>query len=191
MQQTHHRTNNAIRCPSVRVIHGDQNKILPTQDAIALAKSHGLDLIEISPSAQPPVCRIADYGKFLYEQEKSRKADKTPKVKEVQFHVNIAEHDFQTKIRHAQEFLGAHHPVVVRLQFRGRENAHKDIGMELFQRVEKALSEVGTCDGGPRLNGKLAILHISPGKHKKPAHSSNGHSPNGYSPNGHTEPQMG
>jgi translation initiation factor IF-3 len=169
-QNHQHRINHHIKSPTVRVVHGEQNKVLSTKDAILLASSHQLDLIEVSPLTNPPVCKICDYGKFLYELEKNKtkeKNSKPTKIKELQFHTNTAEHDFQTKIRHAIDFLQENHPVTVKLQFRGRENAHKELGIQLLNKIQESLKEHGHGEGQPKIQGKNAFLRILPGKEKQ------------------------
>lgn len=161
-KNTHHRTNSSIRCPQVRVIAGEANEILPTEKAIQIARSKGLDLIEVAPNANPPVCKIADYGKFLYELEKSKpKVTEAGKVKEIGLHANVAEHDLQTKIRHAQGFLERKLLVLFRLKFRGRENAHRDLGESLLQKVIHHLQDIGHPDP-VKIAGNNMLLRISP-----------------------------
>jgi translation initiation factor IF-3 len=109
-----------------------------------------------------------EIGKFLYREQKSHKHEKKTKSKEIGFHVNIAEHDLLTKMRHAAEFLTDHHQVTFKLQFRGRETVHKEIGIELLKRVEVHLKDVGTPDGSPKINGKLALLRFSPKRRNSP-----------------------
>ena len=133
-------------------------------EALRHARSLGLDLIEISPNAQPPVCRIVDFGKFRYDlakQEKERKHT-AGKVKEVKFRVNIDEHDYLTKIRHAEEFLDKGNKVKVHLQFRGREMAHQDLGMQVVRRVKDDLATMGHVDMEPKLVGKAIGMTLSP-----------------------------
>jgi translation initiation factor IF-3 len=124
----------------VRVILASTNEqlgVLRLDEAIRRARSLGLDLVEIAPNAQPPVCRIVDFGKFRYDLSKQEKDKKhaVSKVKEVKFRVNIDEHDYLTKIRHAEDFLDKGNKVKIQLQFRGREMAHKELGMDVVQRV--------------------------------------------------------
>lgn len=167
MSTKKYRVNHEIKAPEVRVIHNQDNRLLPLKEAITLAKNYGLDLIEVSSNSKPPVCKIENYGKFLYSIEKAKKHEKNHKVKELHLHVNIGEHDYQTKIKQGKKFLEEHHPVVIRLQFRGRENVHKDMGVELLERVGKDLEEVGHTEGRPKIDGKNAFLRVSPGKTKR------------------------
>ena len=128
------RVNYKIRVPSVRVLdaNGQMLGIMPTNQAQRMAESQGLDLVEITPNAQPPVCKIMDYGKFRYEEsikaKQQRKAQKTTQVKEIKFHPGTDIGDLKHKLRQIRDFLGEGHKVRLSLQFRGRENAHRDIG---------------------------------------------------------------
>ncbi len=142
----------------------EQLGILKTPEAIRLAQSHGLDLVEVAPNANPPVCRIVDFGKYRYElakQEKDRK-HATSKVKEIKFRVNIDEHDYTTKVRHGEEFLMKGNKVRVQLQFRGRENAHKDLGEDLMARVKEDLSGVGQVEMEAKHVGRTMIMIVAP-----------------------------
>jgi translation initiation factor IF-3 len=134
------------------------------QDALKKAQSVGLDLVEVAPNANPPVCRIVDFGKYRYElakQEKDRKAH-TSKLKEIKFRVNIDEHDYHTKLRHGEEFLVKGNKVRVQLQFRGRENAHKELGDVLMARVKEDLTGVGAVEMEPKHVGRSITMVISP-----------------------------
>lgn len=126
----------------------------------------GRDLVEISGSAKPPVCKIVDYGKYKYEQRKQKKNAKKKatvvKVKEVKYHANTDEHDYQTKLRHAKKFLDAGNRVKCSLYFRGRENTHHEIGFALFERVMEDLKEYGHAEQKPKLNGKNLSMLVSP-----------------------------
>jgi len=152
----------------VRVIDGTNNQqlgVMAIGDAVRRARSMGLDLVEVSPSAVPPVCRIVDYGKFRYDiskQEKDKKHSSAGKIKEVKFRVNIDQHDYETKLRHAEEFLDKGFKVKVHLQFRGREMAHQDLGMKLMVRVKNDLVDMGHVDMEPKLVGKAISMTISP-----------------------------
>ena len=137
---------------------------MKTPDAIRKAQAYGLDLVEVAPNANPPVCRIVDFGKYRYEiakQEKDRKHT-TSKVKEIKFRVNIDDHDYMTKVRHGEEFLVKGNKVRVQLQFRGRENAHKDLGEDLMQKVKVDLSGVGQVEMEPKHVGRTMIMIFSP-----------------------------
>jgi translation initiation factor IF-3 len=166
-REPEHRINERIRAREVRVIvaaTGDQLGVMRTEDAIRKAKSYGLDLVEVAASAQPPVCRIVDYGKFRYEQAKHDKERKhtVTKVKEVKFRANISEHDYLTKIRHAEEFLDKGNKLKVGLQFRGREMAHQEIGRAVLQRVKEDLATMAHVDMEPKMAGRSLGMTLSP-----------------------------
>ena len=160
------RRNDRIRASEVRVIgpEGTNLGVMHPKKALALAQNVGLDLIEISPGASPPVCRILDFGKFLYEESKKNKETKqqTTKLKEIKFRVRIDEHDFETKLRRAEGFLNHGHKVKLSLQFRGRENEHRDLGFERVNLAKDELSGVATADAEPRLLGRQIILILTP-----------------------------
>jgi len=132
--------------------------------ALELAQKVGLDLIEVSPTARPPVCRILDYGKFKYEESKKQKDSKshTTKLKEVKFRVSIDQHDFVTKLRRAESFLDHGNKVKLTLQFRGRENEHKQLGVERVQLAANELAGVSTPDSEPKLVGRQVTQILSP-----------------------------
>lgn len=169
------RYNERIRAREVRVINGITNEqvgVLRTDEALRRARALGLDLIEIAPNAQPPVCRILDLGKFRYDMSKQEKDRKNTagRVKEIKFRVNIDEHDYLTKIRRAEEFLDKGNKVKIHLQFRGREMAHKELGMEVVERVRGDLATMGHVDMDPRLVGRAIGMTLSPlpaGKRKR------------------------
>lgn len=164
--------NNMIRVPEIRCIDedGEQMGIIPTREALTRAHETGLDLVEINATAKPPVCRIMDHGKFKYEQDKKKKEQKkrqvVVKLKEVKFHVNVGDHDYETKLRHAREFLEGGNRVKLSLMFRGRENAHRELGFELMKRVEKDLSEIASVEQAPRLQGRNIFMMVIPKKTK-------------------------
>ena len=139
---------------------------MSSDNALRTAYDKGLDLILISPNAQPPVCRIADYGRYRYEQEKREKEAKKKQniieVKEVQLSCRIETHDFETKVKHAMRFLGEGNKVKVVLRFRGREMSHQEIGKEILERFREAVSESGTVDKAPNLEGKLITMIVNP-----------------------------
>jgi translation initiation factor IF-3 len=161
------RVNERIRAREVRVINGVTNEqigVLSIEDALARAKALGLDLIEVAPNANPPVCRILSFGKFRYDLSKQEKEKKNTagRVKEVKFRVNIDEHDYATKLRHAEEFLDKGNKVKIHLQFRGREMAHQELGMEVVQRVRADLATMGHVDMEPKLVGRAIGMTLSP-----------------------------
>ena len=159
--------NQRIRAREVRVIvaaSGQQLGILKIQDALRLAQQAGLDLVEVAPTANPPVCRIVDFGKFKYEISKHDKDKKSSssKLKEIKFRVNISEHDYETKLRHAEEFLDKSNKVRVQLQFRGRENAHKELGMILMNKISADLSTMANVEQPPKLMGRAVTMTLAP-----------------------------
>jgi translation initiation factor IF-3 len=161
------RVNERIRAREVRVINGITNEqmgVMRIEEALRHARSLGLDLIEIAANAQPPVCRIVNFGKFRYDLAKQEKEKKNTagRVKEVKFRVNIDEHDYLTKIRHAEEFLDKGNKVKVHLQFRGREMAHQELGMQVVHRVKQDLATMGHVDMDPKLVGKAIGMTLSP-----------------------------
>lgn len=160
------RRNDRIRAAEVRVIgpEGTNIGLMPPRKALELAKKVGLDLIEVSPSARPPVCRILDFGKFLYEESKKAKDTKqaSTKLKEIKFRVGIGEHDFVTKLRRAESFLDHGNKVKLTLQFRGRENEHRELGFERVKLAAKELQGVASADSDPRLVGRQVTQILSP-----------------------------
>lgn len=166
-----HRINEDIRIPEVRVLfpEGDQ-RVMKTGDALREARKLGLDLIEIQPNAQPPVCRIADYGKFLYELEKrekeAKKKTKISALKEIRFHPNTDKHDFDFKANHAEEFLRKGDKVRATVVFLGRAIVYKEKGYELLQRLTQRLSNVGKEEAPPKLEGKNLYVYYVPDKAK-------------------------
>ena len=160
------RRNERIRVPEIRLIgpDGSQVGVVSTRDALAKAKELGLDLVEISPTARPPVCRILDYGKYKYELSKKQKDNKgtTTKLKEIKFRLNIDQHDYVTKLRRAEAFLGKGNKVKISLMFRGREMEHKDLGFDVIKRAIDDLIGTGTVDSSPKLVGRNITLTLSP-----------------------------
>ena len=161
--------------PEVRLIgpDGAQLGIVATRDALDRARAIGLDLVEISPSSRPPVCKIMNFGKFRYEQSKKDKQNKrnaaVTKVKEVQFHPSVGDNDYATKLRKLIEFLEEGHRVKVALSFRGRENAHKELGHELMNRVIADCHEAGVVEQAPKLLGRNILMVIAPySKNRRP-----------------------
>jgi translation initiation factor IF-3 len=164
------RINDKIRAREVRVIdeNGEQLGILAPFEALKIARERGLDLVEVSPSAVPPVCRILDYGKFLYEKDKSdraaRKKQKIIVIKEVKFSVTVDEHDYQTKKNMAVRFLGEGDKVKASLRFRGRQMAHRDLGYNIINRLILDIGETGVVEFMPRMEGTTLHAIIAPGK---------------------------
>lgn len=160
------RRNLRIKAPQIRVIspEGRQLGILETGQAIKLAQQFNLDLVEVAPTAQPPVCRIMDFGKYMYEESKKHHHNKPAagKIKEIEFTVRIEQHDFITKIRHAEEFLDHGNKVKLRLKFRGREMAHPEIGFQLMTKALAELATMGHPDAPPKQSGKQINVMLSP-----------------------------
>jgi len=143
---------------------GQQLGVMKLSDAIRKAQEMGLDLVEVAANANPPVCRIVDFGKFKYEAAKhdKEKRNSGSKLKEIKFRVNIDEHDYVTKMRHAEEFLDKGNKVRVQLQFRGREMAHQDLGMKLMHRVKSDLITMAQVEMEPKLLGKSITMTLAP-----------------------------
>ena len=154
------RINQMIRAPEIRCLlpDGAQAGIMSLRDALKLSEERGLDLVEISPNAEPPVCRIMDYGKFKYEEgqrkKQAKKSQSKSVIKEVKFHANVDENDYQIKLRNIRRFLADGDKVKLTLQFRGRENAHREIGDEVMKRVCLDLADVAVVEQEPRLLGR-------------------------------------
>ncbi|MGC8550061.1 MAG: translation initiation factor IF-3 [Acidobacteriaceae bacterium] len=168
------RTNERIRAREVRVIdeNGEQVGVLPPFEALKMARERGLDLVEISPNATPPVCRIQDYGKFLYEKDKSeratRKKQKTITIKEVKFSVTVDEHDYQTKRNHAVRFLNEGDKVKASLRFKGRQMSHRDLGYNIINRLIQDLKDEATVEFMPRMEGTTLHAILAPVKKAEP-----------------------
>lgn len=143
---------------------------MPTRDALRLAVEAGLDLVEISPNAEPPVCRIMDFGKYRYDEgqrrKQARKNQAKTVVKEVKFHVNVDAHDYNVKLRNIRNFLTEGHKIKLTLQFRGRENAHRELGNEVVTRVINDVSDLAVVEQPPRQMGRslIGILGVKPQK---------------------------
>jgi translation initiation factor IF-3 len=158
--------------PEVRVIgdDGEQLGIMNTRDAVRMARERGLDLVEVAATAQPPVCRIIDYGKFQYENSKKQKEAKkkqvTITVKEVKFRPGTDDHDYRFKMKHARQWLEEGDKVKGTIFFRGREITHRELGAALLERLEKDLLDVGEVEARPRMEGNQMFLIFAPKKHK-------------------------
>lgn len=153
--------------------NGEQMGVMRLQDALRKAQELGLDLVEVAPNAQPPVCRIVDFGKFKYElskHDKEKKSNAASKMKEIKFRVNIGAHDYETKLRHAEEFLDKGNKVRMLLQFRGREMAHQELGMGMMAKIRKDLETMGHPESPPKLVGRnifMTVVPLPPGKRKR------------------------
>lgn len=169
------RVNDRIRAPKVRVVNadGEQLGVMSSRDALIKAKSMGLDLVEIAGQADPPVCKIIDYGKYKYTQAKLKKGKSktSTRMKEVKFRVGTGEHDYNIKLGRAETFLEGNHKVRFVLQFRGRENAHKELGFVVLKRIIEDLKSMAAVDQAPRLNGRAVAMILSP----LPAHQRKRH----------------
>lgn len=164
------RINHQIRADKIRLIDADGNMIgvVSVAEGVAMAKEVGLDLVEVSPNAEPPVCKILNYGKYKYEaQKKAQEAKKKQKVitlKEIKLRPNIDTHDFEVKMRSVSKFLEEGNKVKITLRFRGREMAHMEIGMALFARVRAQFGDAIRVEHEPKLEGRQAIMIIAPAK---------------------------
>ena len=151
-------------------VEGDQLGIVSLREALAKAEDAELDLVEIAPQAQPPVCRIMDYGKFKYQESKkqheAKLKQKQIQVKEVKFRPGTDENDYQVKLRNLIRFLGEGDKAKVTLRFRGREMAHQEFGLDLLKRVENDLAEMGVVEQFPKLEGRQMIMVLTPKKRK-------------------------
>jgi translation initiation factor IF-3 len=160
------RRNHRIKVPQVMVISPEGKKlgVLDTPKAVNLALEVGLDLVEVAPNATPPVCRIMDFGKYVYEEQKKHSHTKPTgsKIKEIEFTARIADNDFLTKLRHAEEFLAHGNKVKLRLKFRGREMAHTEIGFAVIKRGVDELSGMGHPDNEPKLLGRNIHVMLTP-----------------------------
>ena len=164
------RINDRIRAREIRVIdeNGEQLGILPPYEALRIARERSLDLVEVSPNAVPPVCRIQDYGRFLYEKEKSERAAKKKQkvivVKEVKFSVTVDEHDYQTKKNQAIKFLTGGDKVKASLRFRGRQMAHRELGYNIINRLIQDIGDAGIVEFMPRMEGTILHAILAPSK---------------------------
>ena len=163
-----HRINSQIRNEEVRVLldDGEQLGVMKTQEAINVAKDRKMDLVEIAPNNNPPVCKIVDYGKFKYqEQKKKNEAKKKQKVietKELKIRPGTGEHDYQVKIRNAQKFLKEGNRVKFSLRFKGRETEHSNLGIDMLKRVKNDLGELIRVEMEPKIEGRQAFLVVAP-----------------------------
>jgi translation initiation factor IF-3 len=162
------RFNEFIQSPKVRVIdeNGENLGVMYTREAMEQAAEVGLDLVEVSPNADPPVAKFLDVGKFKYETQKkanlARKSQKTQEIKEIKMRPNIDDHDYDTKMKMVQEFIGEGDKVKVTLRFRGRELAHGQLGMQVLQRVQADIAEVAKVEQHPRMEGRQMLMVLAP-----------------------------
>lgn len=162
------RFNEFIQSPKVRVIdeNGENLGVMYTREAIEQARDVGLDLVEVSPNADPPVCKFLDVGKFKYEAQKkanaARKSQKTQEIKEIKMRPNIDDHDYETKMKKIFEFIDEGDKVKVTLRFRGRELSHGQLGMQLLQRVQADTAEIAKVEAHPRMEGRQMLMVLAP-----------------------------
>ncbi|MBR0659742.1 MULTISPECIES: translation initiation factor IF-3 [Neoroseomonas] len=162
------RINDDIRVPQVRLIdqHGEMQGVMTAREALIRAYDVGLDLVEISPNAVPPVCKILDYGKYKYEQQKkaneARKKQKVVEIKEIKVRPNIDDHDYDVKMRQMKTFISEGDKVKVTLRFRGREMAHQDLGVKVLDRIRTELAETTKVEQFPRLENRQMIMVLAP-----------------------------
>ncbi len=162
------RTNSNITAPEVRLVdaEGEMQGIVTLAKAQEMADESGLDLVEMSPNAEPPVCKILDYGKYKYEQQKkaneARKKQKTVEVKEVKLSPRIEKNDYDVKMRNATRFLNDGNKVKVTMRFRGREMAHQDIGRDIFTKIREELAELANVELEPKFEGRQMIMILGP-----------------------------
>jgi len=167
------RMNERIRAREVRVIgdEGEQIGVMPPFEALKMARERNLDLVEISPTAQPPVCRIMDYGKFLYQNEKrereAKKKQKVITVKEVKFRINVDDHDYETKKNHVLRFLDEGDKVKATIFFRGREMTRQNLGRQILERLIKDVDQRGLVEFRPRQEGNTLHLILAPKKSRR------------------------
>ncbi|WP_305123150.1 MULTISPECIES: translation initiation factor IF-3 [Acetobacterales] len=162
------RVNEEIRVPQVRLIDqdGEMIGVMSAREALLRAYEVGMDLLEISPNAVPPVCKILDYGKYKYEQQKkaneARKKQKIVEIKEIKVRPNIDDHDYEVKMRAAKSFIEEGDKVKVTLRFRGREMAHQDLGVKVLERIRTELAELAKVEQMPRLENRQMIMVLAP-----------------------------
>ena len=162
------RTNRDIRVPRVLLIdeHGEKQGIMPVEAALEAASEAGLDLVEVSPNADPPVCKIVDYGKLKYQEQKkkaeAKKKQKTVEIKEIKMRPNIDTHDYEVKMKSMLRFFGEGDKVKVTLRFRGREMAHQDLGMNLLNKVREETNEIAKVESAPKLEGRQMVMVLAP-----------------------------
>ncbi|MCA1826962.1 MAG: translation initiation factor IF-3 [Myxococcales bacterium] len=162
------RTNRRIRARELRVIgpEGEQLGVIPLEVALAKAAEYGLDLVEVSPMAKPPVCKIMDYGKFKYEAKKkaseAKKKQTVVKLKEVKFRPKTEEHDYNFKVKAVREFLAEGNKARITVMFRGREITHREIGQAILTRIGNELKEIAVIEQSPRLEGRLLFMILAP-----------------------------
>ncbi|HET7413852.1 MAG TPA: translation initiation factor IF-3 [Pararhizobium sp.] len=162
------RANNEIRVPRIQLIdaEGNNHGVVSTEEALSIAEQAGLDLVEIAPNSEPPVCKILDLGKLKYQNQKkaseARKKQKTVEVKEIKMRPNIDTHDYEVKMRAMNRFFEEGDKVKVTLRFRGREMAHQELGMKLLQQVREETTEIAKVEAEPKLEGRQMMMVLAP-----------------------------
>lgn len=161
------RINTEITVPEVRLVDekGEMRGVVPTREALKIAEEVGLDLVEVSPNAEPPVCKILDYGKYKYEQQKkaaeARKKQKVIDIKEVKIRPGIEKHDYEVKMRSIKKFLAEGDKVKITMRFRGREMAHQNIGSDLLKQILEEVQDACTVELSPRMEGRQMIMILA------------------------------
>ncbi len=162
------RVNEEIKVPSIRLVDADGGMVgvVSLQEGLTMAEEVGLDLVEVSPAAEPPVCKILDYGKFKYAEQKkkneARKKQKVIEIKELKMRPGIEEHDYQTKMRSMFRFLDEGDKVKITIRFRGREMAHQDLGVRVLDRIQQDVGDIAKIEQTPRTEGRMMTMVIAP-----------------------------
>jgi translation initiation factor IF-3 len=168
------RINERIRAREVRLVgaDGEQIGVKPLPEALHIAREHDLDLVEVAPNANPPVCKIMDFGKFKYEQDvrrkESRRKTSNVVIKEMKFRPKIDEHDYTTKTKHVERFLNEGSKVKITIMFRGREMAHPELGKKILDRIAEQVKDVGNVEAAPRVDGRNMLMVLAPVKKQEP-----------------------
>ncbi|HTC80818.1 MAG TPA: translation initiation factor IF-3 [Acidimicrobiia bacterium] len=166
--------NERIRAREVRLVgaDGEQIGVKPLPEALHIAREHDLDLVEVAPNANPPVCKIMDFGKFKYEQDvrrkESRRKTSNVVIKEMKFRPKIDEHDYTTKTKHVERFLNEGSKVKITIMFRGREMAHPELGKRILDRIAEQVKDVGNVEAAPRVDGRNMLMVLAPVKKQEP-----------------------
>jgi translation initiation factor IF-3 len=168
------RINERIRAREVRLVgaDGEQIGVKPLPEALHIAREHDLDLVEVAPNANPPVCKIMDFGKYKYEQDvrrkESRRKTSNVVIKEMKFRPKIDEHDYSTKTKHVERFLSEGSKVKITIMFRGREMAHPELGKKILDRIAEQVKDVGNVEAAPRVDGRNMLMVLAPVKKQEP-----------------------
>ena len=177
------RINERIRAREVRLVgaDGEQIGVKPLPEALHIAREHDLDLVEVAPNANPPVCKIMDFGKFKYEQDvrrkESRRKTSNVVIKEMKFRPKIDEHDYTTKTKHVERFLNEGSKVKITIMFRGREMAHPELGKKILDRIAEQVKDVGNVEAAPRVDGRNMLMVLAPVKKQEPKSGSKPRTP--------------